>query len=112
MKTPRLVRDRRGRVRRSAHERHKLIEKFHASGLGKAAFCRRHDLHLATFCGWLKKMPVFAEVALPAPPPPIAPADAGAVRVRIELPGGVCVMVDDTSSLETLIPFIRELRSC
>lgn len=112
MKKPSLHRDRRGRVRRSAHERHELIERYQTSGLGKAAFCRRHGLHLATFCGWLKRAPAFAEVMLPPEWKPDAQVDADRACVRIEMPGGLRIMVHDPGALKLVAPFIREVLAC
>ena len=112
MKTPRLRRDRRGCVRRSAQERRELIEAYRASGLSRSAFCLRQDLPLPTFCGWLKKRPAFTEVSLPAGQPASGTVPPPAARLRIELPRGLCVQVYDVTVLKKLAPFIREALSC
>ena len=112
MKKPRLRRDRRGCVRRSAQERRKLIEAYRASGLSRSAFCLRQDLPLPTFCGWLKKRPAFTEVSLPAGKPASGRGSPPGERLRIELPQGLCVQVYDVTVLQELAPFIREVRSC
>jgi hypothetical protein len=110
-------------VRRSAQERRELIEVYRASGLGKAAFCRRHGLHLATFCAWFHrrslrgpagKAAAFAEVILPMDGPTGASGESAAsdARLRIDLPRGLCVRVYDVSTLKDLAPFIREVLAC
>ena len=110
MKTPRRIVDSRGHVRRSAQERRKLIEAYERSGLGKAAFCRRHKLHLGTFCGWFKKKREFVEVSLPE----VASERKSetSVGLRIELPRGVRVEVYDPQMLKSLSLFIREVCAC
>jgi transposase-like protein len=114
MKTPQLIRDRRGCVRRSAQERHKLIEAYQQSGLSKTDFCHRHHLHLTTFSGWLKKRPAFAEVSLPADWQARAPVStiANGTRLQIDLPQGLCVRVHDPDMLKGLAAFIREVMAC
>jgi hypothetical protein len=107
--------DVRGRVWRSAQERRELIEAFEACGLGKAAYCRRRGIPLATFCNWLKRRtktePVFAEVQVVGRAPTL-PLLRGAAPVEIELPSGVRVHVRDTERLAQLTAFIRELSPC
>lgn len=112
MKKPRLRRDRRGCVRRSAQERRELIEAYRTSGLSRSAFCLRQDLPLPTFCGWLKKRPAFTEVSLPADKPAFGTVPPPTARLQIELPRGLCVQVYDVNTLEKLAPFIREVCSC
>lgn len=97
-------------MHRSAQEQCELIEAYRSSGLSKSAFCRRQNIHLPTFCGWLKKMPAFAEVSLPAEGPGVAPRSGA--RMHIDLPHGLCVHIHDVSSLKELAPFIREILAC
>ena len=109
MNETRIQRDGRGHVRRSAQERQKLIEAYRNSGMGKADFCRLHQINLGTFCGWFKKKPGFIEVNLPPSEPHRGPRPAG---LELDLPGGLCVRVYDGRLLKTLGPFIRKVLAC
>lgn len=102
--------DHRGCVRRSAQERHKLIEAYQSSGLGKAAFCRLHKIHLGTFCGWMKKRSAFVEVNLPHEG--LAGSPIRQECIQIDLPRGLCVRVYDARLLKILAPFIRKMLAC
>ena len=88
------------------------MEAYERSGLGKADFCRRHELHLGTFCGWFKKKSGFVEVSLPEEAMKPEPDHEVAARLQIQLPWGVRVQVYDPEMLKGLSAFIREVCSC
>jgi transposase-like protein len=117
MKTDRHTKDRRGRVLRTAEDRRELIERYKASGLSKAAFCRQHGLKLMTLYHWMNSGPrrarqrrsarsrrvEFAQVEMPVSRP--AP-------IEIELPSRVCIRLRDASAVSDLVKFVREVGAC
>jgi transposase-like protein len=73
-------------VRRSAHERARLVAAYHASNLTQEAFARAHGLNVGTLRGWLYRGDAEACVSfveVPAPP--------SAAAVIVELGHGVHV---------------------
>lgn len=107
----------RRRTRRTPEQRQAIIRQYRASGLGRAAFCRRYQVNLATFCHWMNAQPgakrrgstatkskmKFAEVQV---------ALSGTAPVEIVLASGVCIRLRDLSRPEKLAEFLRELTRC
>ena len=110
---------RRGRDLRTAEERQELIERYKASGQGKAEFCAQHGLKLMTLYGWLNprrsaalrrramKAPVkFARMEVALDRVPALPA------VEIALPSGVRVRLREAAAVADLAKFVREVGAC
>jgi len=113
----RVLRGKRGRLRRSAKQRQELIEAYRASGLRQAMFCRREGIHPTTLNHWLrgrvrpvrapsprarrKKACGFAQVEV---------ALAGPAPVEIELGAGLLIRVRDVNRLKDLTEFIRQMQ--
>jgi transposase-like protein len=117
MKTKTKTKDRRGRILRSAEERQELIERYKASGLRKAEFCRRHGLKLTTLYGWMSSghgkvrrrtksttgRVKFAEVEV---------AMGKASPIEIELPSRICIRLQNAEVIGDLVRFVREVGVC
>jgi len=82
-----------GRVRRSASEWRRVLEKFEASGLSALSFCQREGISRGTFTRWQKRLEglepevgAFVELPLhvPAGSSSLAPGE-----MELSLPGGV-----------------------
>jgi hypothetical protein len=82
-----------GKVRRSRAEWRKIFERFEASGLSMAAFCRREGIAKGSFSRWKHcfrasegEKADFVEVSPPVEP---SPAFLEAGEMELVLPGGV-----------------------
>jgi hypothetical protein len=84
-----------GKVRRSRAEWRGICERFKASGLSDAAFCRREGIAKGSFSRWKNLLhasegekAAFVEIS-----PPVQPSftslEAG--EMELVLPGGVCL---------------------
>ena len=117
MKTQTLRKDRRGRILRSAEDRRELIERYKASGLGKAEFCGRHGLKLTTLYSWMNsgrgtvrrrtrsasRRVKFAQMEV---------ALGKAAPIEVELPSRVCIRLREASVVGDLVKFVREVGAC
>jgi len=117
MKTNTPRKDRRGRILRSAEDRRELIERYKASGLSKAEFCRRHGLKLTTLYGWMSsgshkvrgrsasttRRVKFAQMEV---------ALGKAAPIEIELPSRLCIRLRDATVVGDLVKFVREAGAC
>jgi hypothetical protein len=113
MKTKRSMHKRRVLTRYSAEDRKQLIQKYRASGQGKAAYCRTQQLNLVTFCGWLKRYaPLpggFAEVTVD---PPIPTPTGTRARIEVRFPSGICVLLPREGSPDEVGRLVREVVGC
>ena len=85
-----------GRIRRSRSEWQEILERFEASGLSKAEFCRQEGIAKGSFSRWMPQVAVdrgaardegaFVELTGPRPAPV---ASLGAGELELFLPGGV-----------------------
>jgi len=117
MKTKTRTKDRRGRILRSAEDRRELIERYKASGLGKAEFCRRHGLKLTTLYGWMSSgsRKVRGRLASTTRRVKFAQMEVAlgkAAAIEIELPSRLCIRLRDTTVVGDLMKFVREVGAC
>ena len=114
-KTPR--KDRRGRILRSAEDRRELIERYKASGLSKAEFCRRHGLKLSTLYNWMssgrgkvrrRTRPANGRVKFAQ----MEMALGKGAPIEIELPSRLCIRLRDATVVGDLVKFVREVGAC
>jgi transposase-like protein len=113
MKTKRSMNKRRVLTRYSAEDRKQLIQKYRASGQGKAAYCRTQQLNLGTFCGWLKRYASFADGFAEVTVDPPIPMPAGTLeRIEVRFPGGICVMLPGHGSPDEVGRLVREVVGC
>lgn len=84
-----------GKVRRTGAEWRELFDRFEASGLSGAAFCRREGIAKGSFTRWKHRVQesdgeaaAFVEISAPAVPRSTG-LEAG--ELELVLPGGVCL---------------------
>lgn len=99
--------NRRSVTRQGAAERARWLAKYAASGMSRRAFSEAHGLNLNTFHGWFTKArrpmavtPRFAEVVMPAAPPP---------AIEVVYPNGVRVGLHPQGRADELPAFVRRL---
>ncbi len=86
-----------GRVRRSAREWQKIIERYRKSSLSIAAFCEKEEISRGAFSTWRrrlsgdqKKRPAFVELTRPrAKSPAATSAPERETFFELTFPGGV-----------------------
>ena len=128
-----------GRVRMPREQRERILDEFENSGLPGTQFAKRHGLNYQTFASWVqKRRRARSEYAasLPSsnsdtPPPPALtevflslPSDhkdqsissAGTIAsltepppLRIDLPGGTTLQLENTSQVPLVIELIQSL---
>ena len=107
MKTKTHTKDRQGRIRRSAEDRRKVIERYKASGKTQSAFCRERGIPLTTLQYWLGRSrlrkPRFAQMEV---------ALGKAAPIEIELPSRLCIRLRDATVVGDLVKFVREVGAC
>lgn len=80
------------------------IRSWQASGLSQAGYCRKHDLSLASFGYWRKRVKADA-------PPTIVPVvrESPTVGVQLRSPGGWQVALPPSLSLDALRALLAAL---
>jgi transposase-like protein len=91
-------------VRRSAHERARLVAAYHASNLTQEAFAHRHGINVGTLRGWLYRGEASAQVSFVE----VAAAPETAAVV-IELGHGVRVRFAEAPTATYLAELARAL---
>ena len=108
MKSQQVRTDRRGRVRRDAQTRQKLIAEFKRSGKTQAAFCRARGIRPVTFNRWLRTAPrtaapIFAEVELPR---------SSGANIEVLFANGTRVRLTATEGAEQTAALVRRIVGC
>ncbi len=85
-----------GRVRRSADEWKKIMDRYRRSTLPVAAFCEKEDISRSSFAAWKGRLsgppgkkPAFIELARPARKMPAVSSPSTEISFELDLPGGV-----------------------
>jgi len=114
-------RDERGRRIVGREERHRLVQAYRSSGLTQKAFCKREGIKYYTFVSWVGRLrqeeqkgkessrgTSFREIVVKN-----QPTGAGAkAGLEVELPGGIIVRGENTSSLAELIQKLGSQPRC
>ncbi len=120
-----LKRDGLGRLRTSRERREAILDDFEASAMSGVGYARAHGIKYTTFANWIQKRrrergdygkaeppakaPVtgltLAEVVVKNPPPP--GNRQGNNGLRVELPGGAVLFVDNASQATLAAELVR-----
>ena len=119
-----------GRVRTSRQRREAILDDFEQSAISGVAYARRHGINYQTFANWIQKRRrargdydkgkpaeeesatgggmelTLAEVRVEAPAPP-----EPAIGLRVELPGGASLVIEEATQTELAARLIRQLSS-
>jgi hypothetical protein len=120
-----LKRDGLGRLRTSRERREAILDDFEASAMSGVGYARQHGINYTTFANWIQKrrrlrgdydktkspakIPAMeltlAEVVIKNSPPPGGRHDNNGLRV--ELPGGAALLVDNAGQVAMAAELIR-----
>jgi hypothetical protein len=90
-------------TQRAAARRVKLISEFQALDISQAEFCRRRNLHPATFSAWLRAVPdseASAQSRFTECTVAVRPASRGAL---MSFPGGISVEVQTAADVVDIL---------
>jgi transposase-like protein len=99
------------RIRTTPEERARTVARFHASGLSRAAFARRHGLVLSTFIRWLAESRSVPKRATPVlwREIPLGATMGSAWAVEVENGQGVKVRFREPPAASELVRLLRDL---
>ena len=117
-----LKRDVRGRVRTPVERREQVVAEYQRSGLALHEFARLAGIHYNTFWNWLQKAGLTRKRKVKKPPaqpsaglslvevrPQALAAVAVAVALRVQLPGGGELLVEDAGQVTLAAQLIKAL---
>lgn len=115
-----MKRDVRGRVRTPVERREQVVAEYQRSGLALHEFARLAGIHYNTFWNWLQKAGLTRKRQLKKPPAqPLAglslvevrpqASAAVALALRVQLPGGGEVLVEDAGQVPLAAQLIKAL---
>lgn len=94
-------------MRRSRARINELLDAYEHSGLSQKAFCREHEVPLATFTNWLRKRKKTPDE--PAGFHPVRLSDGGS-GPRVCLPNGVEIVLSAQSGVSAIAALIDALK--